>query len=180
MTTHCRHLLLYCNSTTQKNNKKNWREGRELAFKPSLYPFTFGSHFKCVVLVAISSLPLLAITSAFPLQAPSSAISLQALSSFANGVNAKWGEVGKRGEVSTREVVGGKNFEVEKRLKKPKTLSRGGCVFGSSPKRLEQPHPQLMHWWLLVHSSPKQVPCRFSLNLPLFGLGPSSKDFGTN
>ncbi len=27
---------------------------------------------------------------------------------------------------------------------------------------------------------PKQVPCRFSLNLPLFGLGPSSKGLGTN
>ncbi len=27
---------------------------------------------------------------------------------------------------------------------------------------------------------PKQVPCRFSLNLPLFGLGPFSKDLGTN
>jgi len=24
---------------------------------------------------------------------------------------------------------------------------------GSSPKRLEQPHPELVHWWLLVHSS---------------------------
>ncbi len=27
---------------------------------------------------------------------------------------------------------------------------------------------------------PKQVPCRFSLNLPLFGLGPSFKGLGTN
>jgi len=27
---------------------------------------------------------------------------------------------------------------------------------------------------------PKQVPCRFSLNLPLFGLGPLSKGLGTN
>jgi len=27
---------------------------------------------------------------------------------------------------------------------------------------------------------PKHVPCRFSLNLLLFGLGPSSKDLGTN
>jgi hypothetical protein len=26
----------------------------------------------------------------------------------------------------------------------------------------------------------KQVPCRFRLNLPLFGLGPSSKGLGTN
>jgi len=39
--------------------------------------------------------------------------------------------------------VGGKNFGVEKRLAKPKTLGRGGCVFGSSPKWLERPHPQL-------------------------------------
>jgi hypothetical protein len=28
-----------------------------------------------------------------------------------------------------------------------------GCVFGSSPKRLEWPHPELVHWWLLVHSN---------------------------
>ncbi len=35
-----------------------------------------------------------------------------------------------------------------------KSLGRGGgCVFGSSPKRLERPHPDLVHWWLLVHSS---------------------------
>jgi hypothetical protein len=27
---------------------------------------------------------------------------------------------------------------------------------------------------------PKQVPCRFSVNLPFFGLGPSSKGLGTN
>jgi hypothetical protein len=26
---------------------------------------------------------------------------------------------------------------------------------------------------------PKQVPCRFSLNLPFFGLGPLSKGLGT-
>jgi hypothetical protein len=26
-------------------------------------------------------------------------------------------------------------------------------VFGFIPKRLERPHPELVHWWLLVHSS---------------------------
>jgi len=32
-------------------------------------------------------------------------------------------------------------------------MGRGrGCVFGSSPKRLEQLHLELVHWWLLVHS----------------------------
>jgi len=39
------------------------------------------------------------------------------------------------------------------------SLGRGrGCVFGSSPKQLEWPHPELMHWWLLVHSSHNPVP----------------------
>jgi hypothetical protein len=47
-------------------------------------------------------------------------------------------------------LVGGKNFGAEKRLKKLKSLGMGGC-FGSSPKRLQQPHAQLVHWWLLVH-----------------------------
>jgi len=36
-----------------------------------------------------------------------------------------------------------------------KSLGRGrGCVFVSSPKRLERPHPEQVHWWLLVHSNP--------------------------
>ncbi len=51
----------------------------------------------------------------------------------------------------------GENFEAEKGAEKP--LRRGtGYVFGSSPKRLEQPHPELVHWWLLVHSSPSIAP----------------------
>ncbi len=53
-----------------------------------------------------------------------------------------WGEVGRKGK-----------FWGKERAKK--SLGRGkGCVFGSSPKQLEQPHPELVHWWLLVHSSP--------------------------
>jgi len=39
-------------------------------------------------------------------------------------------------------------------MKKPITSGRGGCVFGSSQKRLQWRHPQVVHWWLLVHSSP--------------------------
>jgi len=36
-----------------------------------------------------------------------------------------------------------------------KSPGRGrGCVFGSSPKRLEWFHPELVHWCLLVHSRP--------------------------
>jgi hypothetical protein len=48
--------------------------------------------------------------------------------------------VGRR-EVSKREKLWGK----KKRLKKPKLLGRGGCVFGSFPKWLEWPHLQLVH-----------------------------------
>jgi hypothetical protein len=31
---------------------------------------------------------------------------------------------------------------------------------GSSSKQLEQPHPELVHWWLLVHSSQCVSNCR--------------------
>ncbi len=48
--------------------------------------------------------------------------------------------------------VGGENFRAEKGVEK--SLGRGrGCVFGSSPKWLEQLHSELVHWWLLVNSS---------------------------
>jgi hypothetical protein len=75
-------------------------------------------------------------------------------------VSAKSGDVGtkgdinKRGEVGGREVSRRENFGAEKRLKKSRALGRGGCVFGSSSKQLQRPHHQLVHWWLLVHSSP--------------------------
>jgi hypothetical protein len=48
----------------------------------------------------------------------------------------------------------------------------GGCVFGSSPKRLQQLHPQLVHWWLLIHSSPELTPlegCHAHLACPQRG-----------
>jgi hypothetical protein len=49
--------------------------------------------------------------------------------------------------------VGGKKFGAEKGAEKF-LGRRKGCVFGSSPKWHERPHPELVHWWLLVHSSP--------------------------
>jgi len=46
--------------------------------------------------------------------------------------------------------VRGENFEAEKGAET--SLGKGrGCVFGSSPKLLEQ--PKRVHWWLLVHST---------------------------
>ncbi len=55
------------------------------------------------------------------------------------------------GEVGRRE-----NFGVEKGAEK--SLGKGrGCVFGSSPKQLERPYLELVHWWLPVHSSPAGV-----------------------
>jgi len=52
-------------------------------------------------------------------------------------------------------VVGrtGENFGVEKRWKKKKKSGQGGWDFCSSEKRLRQAHLQLVHWWLLIHSS---------------------------
>ncbi len=46
-----------------------------------------------------------------------------------------------------RWEVGGKNFGAEKRRKKNNNFGQGGCSFGSSPKWLERPHPQLNWWW---------------------------------
>jgi hypothetical protein len=52
-------------------------------------------------------------------------------------------------------VVGrrGENFGAEKRWKKKIHEGREDGIFCSSPKRLQRPHPQLVHWWLLIHSS---------------------------
>jgi len=38
----------------------------------------------------------------------------------------------------------------QRRGEKKKHLGQGGC---SSTKRAERAHLQLVHWWLLVHSS---------------------------
>ncbi len=51
--------------------------------------------------------------------------------------------VGRRGE----------NFGAEKRWKK-NLCGQGGWDFCSSGKQPQRAHPQLVHWWLLVHSSP--------------------------
>jgi hypothetical protein len=79
--------------------------------------------------------------------------SSRALLSSRDGVSAKWGEGARKGG----RYVGGENFGVEKGPEK--SLGRGrGWVFDSYTKRLERPYPQLVHWWLLVHSSPKKGP----------------------
>jgi len=53
-------------------------------------------------------------------------------------------------EVGGGRYVGRENFGAEKGAEK--SLGRGrGCVFGSSPKQLERPHPKLVHWWSLIH-----------------------------
>jgi hypothetical protein len=65
--------------------------------------------------------------------------SLGALLSSKDGLSRKWSEGGGKRE----------NFGTKKGTEK--SLGRGrGYVFGSSPKRLEQPHFELVHWSLLV------------------------------
>jgi len=63
----------------------------------------------------------------------------------------RWSKQEMRCENEVTEVGGEKNG-VKNRVQK--TLGRGrGFVLGSSPKWLERPHPELVHWWLLVYSS---------------------------
>jgi hypothetical protein len=52
-------------------------------------------------------------------------------------------------------VIGrkGENFGAEKRWKKIYICGQGGWDFRSSGKQPQRAHPQLVHWWLLVHSS---------------------------
>jgi len=41
-------------------------------------------------------------------------------------------------------------------VEKKKLCGQGEWDFRSSGKRPQWVHPQLVHWWLLVHSSPNQ------------------------
>jgi hypothetical protein len=72
--------------------------------------------------------------------------SLGTLPSSCYRVNRKWNEEGRRRE------VGKGNFGIQKGVEKSLGMGKG-CVFYSSPKRLERPHPKMMHQCLLVHSS---------------------------
>jgi hypothetical protein len=58
-------------------------------------------------------------------------------------------------------VVGrtGENFGVEKRWKKKKKIGQGGWDFRPSRKRPQRAHPQLVHWWVLIHSSRQNCVC---------------------
>ncbi len=47
----------------------------------------------------------------------------------------------------------GENFGVEKRWKKKKKIGQGGWDFRPFRKRPQRAHPQLVHWWVLIHSS---------------------------
>ncbi len=47
----------------------------------------------------------------------------------------------------------GENFGVEKRWKKKIIIGQGGWDFRPSRKWPQWAHPQLVHWWVLIHSS---------------------------
>jgi hypothetical protein len=68
-------------------------------------------------------------------------------------MSAKSGEVGWWGKVDGREIGRKDKFWGKAEVEKPKTLGKEGCVFGSSLKQFQWPHPQLVHWWLQVHFS---------------------------
>jgi len=52
----------------------------------------------------------------------------------------------------------GENFGVEKRWKNKIKSGQGGWDFRSSEKRPQRAHPELVHWWLLIHSSRTGLP----------------------
>ncbi len=51
----------------------------------------------------------------------------------------------------------GENFGVEKKWKKKKKIGQGGWDFRPSRKRPQRAHSQLVHWWVLIHSSRVKV-----------------------
>jgi hypothetical protein len=62
-----------------------------------------------------------------------------------------WRKLGS--ELKIKWEVGRKeNFWGREKVEKTNNFGQGGCVFGSSPKWFQRPHPQLEHWRLLVHS----------------------------
>ncbi len=60
----------------------------------------------------------------------------------------RWSEGGGVG----RWQVGGGKILGQRRGEKKKS-GQGGWDFRSSEKRPQRAHPQLVHWWLLIHSS---------------------------
>jgi len=57
------------------------------------------------------------------------------------------------------------NFGVEKRWKKKKKIGQGGGGFRPSRKRPQRAHPQLVHWWVLIHSSRQTVGYKVSFGV---------------
>jgi hypothetical protein len=133
----------WCNKTKTEVKKKEGLKGGSL---PS--SSRFGSHFRCSGALTMEFMGPLQVYCCDCALAPSTpklcscsngSQALAMLLSFSNGMTAKSNEVGGR-EVGRRETFWGRE-ETEK----PITLGRGGCVFGSSSKWLQWPHPQLVH-----------------------------------
>ncbi len=102
MVASCYHLL--CSKIFNKITKKNEEKGGSLPSSSQFCPFAFefllqalafGSHFYPPTFAL--SFQTHVFGSHFYLLVSSSHFKLQALSSSSNGVNAKWGEVGRRG-----------------------------------------------------------------------------------
>jgi hypothetical protein len=139
--------------------KKNRREEKKMERKERTYLF-----FSCFciwdeTLLLLSPLHIPSTLSSPPSSSLVSHVSLKLCATQAPKLSwvlkMEWAgnevkEVERRGGGSRSE---GKILGQRRGLKNPFGKGRG-CVFGSSPKWLEWPHPELVHWWLLVHSSP--------------------------
>jgi hypothetical protein len=60
-------------------------------------------------------------------------------------------------------------------VEKKKKSGQGGWDFRSSGKRPQRAHPQLVHWWLLIHSSPRVVQVGWKFKYQLGNLGTEFK-----
>jgi hypothetical protein len=64
--------------------------------------------------------------------------------------------------------------------KNPQVVQESNCVFCQIVKKKATYEALAFGPNQLIFPPKQQVPCRFSLNLPLFGLGSLSKGLGTN
>ncbi len=148
-------FFFFFTSKRKKNIEEKKMQRREGAYLPSP---AFGFGMKCSSYVLLSTFFHIELFTFFKpcvscLLEALNYSSLVALLSFGYGVAMEWtgsevrevggeeGDAGRRGKFWIRE--GGWKIHGQGR----------GCVFGSSSKWLEQPHHELVHLWLLVHSN---------------------------
>ncbi len=129
----------------KKNNREKKMQRKEGAYLFSLAS-TFGmKHSSCLPLSTFLQPWAVHLPQALCPTSPRSSMLLKLRSSPELW---RWSEQEMKWERYEGKILGQRRG-----LKNPWAGEEDG-VFGSSPKQLERPHPELVHWWLLVHSNP--------------------------